>query len=200
VVIPALRKSYTALPKSHIENIAIDSQDGGKNIYIVGNAAAKIYDRLGYDCTRVTSFSRDFVMEHIAENVGKKFATDVKTLTVKTAPLSKIVTQYGFCDADALPVDAEGHDFEVLKSANLATWLPQVINFEFCNLSTIHLAISYLRPKLTALRLEVQIKLLVGSESSPEAERGCGRVPHSPSLGTTSPCGLREITEPWSSP
>jgi FkbM family methyltransferase len=135
MALPVLRESYAALPTAHIANIAISAQAGEKEIYIVGDAAAAIYKQLGKAPSHVTSFSRDFLMEHIAENIGKKYASDIKTLTVKTAPLDEVVTRYGFGNADALQVDTEGHDFEVLKSANLAQWRPQVINFEFSNLS-----------------------------------------------------------------
>lgn len=59
-----------------------------------------------------------------------------KKVTVSCVTLDKVIMDNNFENFDLLQIDAEGHDFEVLKSINLSKYTPDIIHYEHRHLSS----------------------------------------------------------------
>lgn len=87
-------------------NVAVSDRSGEFSFYVAKNTA-------------VSSFNR--------EHPPLKFS---KTIMSMTMTLNEIILQNSFSDFDLLQVDAEGHDFHVLRGLNLKRYQPRIIHYE----------------------------------------------------------------------
>ena len=81
----------------------------------------------------------------VAHQLGVKIR-DLARFVVPCATLDGLIKKHGMQSIDVLQIDAEGHDFAVLKTINLSTISPLIIQFEHGHLvpSDITDAVDYL--------------------------------------------------------
>lgn len=75
------------------------------------------------------SFNRDVILSHA--NAVPHIEDRVQVLDVPSRTLESLVSEYGIKRIDFLHIDAEGFDFEILKTINFRTsWSPRFILYE----------------------------------------------------------------------
>jgi hypothetical protein len=82
------------------------------------------YDQLG-------SFDRDHILKHF----DGALAPFILACSVEVRPLPEVLKKNGIRDVHLLHIDAEGYDYEVLKTVDLASAAPAAILLEHQNLS-----------------------------------------------------------------
>lgn len=125
----ALKRNYAGNPNVHFIQCAIGPADGEATLYSLRQDGP--VDGLPYD--QFTSFSRKTVERHwryIPDIRGRVESIQVKSLTV-----SSLLEQYRIAHVDLLQVDTEGFDYEILKMAFACGLEPQIVAFEWVNLS-----------------------------------------------------------------
>lgn len=103
-----LRKSYSGIDGVSFEDVAISNSDEKVSIMYRPKSS------------KIASLDKDH-----APMKGK-----YKEIKVKLNRLDDIVQKYGFVELDLLNIDAEGHDFEVIKSLDLNRCRPKIIHYE----------------------------------------------------------------------
>jgi FkbM family methyltransferase len=107
-----LCETYTSVSDRLIfENVAV----------AVGSSTIKMYRGAGKDYP-ITSVHKEVISQLALD--------DVETLIVPCTTLDALVRKHKFSNIDILHIDAEGHDYEVLKSLNLSAMTPLIIQFE----------------------------------------------------------------------
>lgn len=125
-----LKRNYEKLKnrKLYFEHCAISDQSGTGPIYYISNLSGKEKD---YEVLKaVSSFNRVHVRGYI-ENRKK---LEVKSVEVAFKTLDEIIDEYHFEDLNILIIDAEGYDFEIIKTINFDKIRPEVILYEHIHL------------------------------------------------------------------
>ena len=115
-----LRRNYGGIDRVTLENAAIAADDGRLALY---HPPAGDFDMIG-------SFSRERTL-HVGAALG--FADLEARLEVTEVPclsFDSLCEKHGLERLDLLVVDAEGHDYEILKAADLAARRPRLIVYE----------------------------------------------------------------------
>jgi FkbM family methyltransferase len=75
------------------------------------------------------SFDKEVAYQKNSVNPEQKFA---KQCSVATTTVSNLVLKHNVSQIDLLQIDAEGHDFEVIKGVDYSKVCPKIIHYE-CN-------------------------------------------------------------------
>ena len=120
-----LRARYANLDGLIFENVAIDKQAGQRSFYHLRDdddpALPPWYDQLG-------SFLKENVFKH-ADLLPDMEQRIVET-PVQCASLDQLINKHEFVGFQLLHVDAEGYDWEILKTLHLDVHRPDIILFE----------------------------------------------------------------------
>jgi FkbM family methyltransferase len=111
-------------PRFQFENLAIGEQEGPRTFYCLEPLDKPLsiwYDQMG-------SFSREHIEKH--ERFTKGLSEHIREITVQCLSLSSLLRKHGIAELDLLHVDAEGHDFEVLRSLDFGYCTPGLVLFE----------------------------------------------------------------------
>jgi FkbM family methyltransferase len=121
-----LRRNFSDSKRYILERVAIGAITGKATFYYVdGKAIDSIpdlpawYDQLG-------SFNRD----HIAKHLDGVLTPFIVECSVEVRPLSEVLKRNGIENVHLLHIDAEGYDYEVLKTIDLASAVPAAILIE----------------------------------------------------------------------
>jgi FkbM family methyltransferase len=105
-------------------NAAVAATEGTRDFYWVSPLPG---DPIWVD--QLGSFSKDVVLSH-AEWVPR-LADRIRAVRVECRTLSSLIEESGFSRVDLLHIDAEGHDFAILKTVDFeAAWSPRFILYE----------------------------------------------------------------------
>lgn len=123
----------------NIANVAISSSnDNTMNLYELDEVSGTRYhNTTGWNPTGIVSFDKDnltYVLKHylgMDESIAHKH---IRTISVQAIGLQELLKQYSFEEVDFLQIDAEGYDWEVMKT--LGSFRPTMIHFEWNLLST----------------------------------------------------------------
>jgi FkbM family methyltransferase len=128
-----LQKNYEGLGRVTLANVAVASEDGELPFFHLAEADPAERDALPswYDC--IGSFSREAVLGH-AEHIPD-IASRVREIRVPALSFSSLLARYGLARVDLVLVDTEGHDFEVLRGADLERHRPRLVVYEHYHLS-----------------------------------------------------------------
>jgi FkbM family methyltransferase len=131
-----LRKNFGGKERFVLEQIAIGAKPGTAPFYYVDARAIdnipdlpEWYDQLG-------SFDRN----HIARQLDGVLVPFIRECSVAAMPLPDLLKKNGIRDVHLLHIDAEGYDYEVIRTADLANQPPAAILLEHKNLSAAHKA------------------------------------------------------------
>lgn len=123
-----LLKNYSVLPRVEFANIAISERDGDAVMYRI--PAQRVRDKevprwgLG-----AASLYRD--RNALAFDEVKPFLVQE---TVACVTLPTLIARHAIERVDVLQVDAEGHDYHILKQLDFDRYHPMIIHIEIVNL------------------------------------------------------------------
>ncbi|MDO8564874.1 MAG: FkbM family methyltransferase, partial [bacterium] len=107
------------------ENAAIDSADGVRTFYRLkendDQNVPEWYDLLG-------SFSKEAVLRQ--RDRIPNFDEYLISEEIRCLSLSSLLQKHGIAKVDLLHIDAEGHDYEIIKSIPFASVKPAMILYE----------------------------------------------------------------------
>lgn len=126
-VFAALTRTYAAYPRVKCINAAIGTQRGKATLY-----AVKDEHLTSDDARRAFTGGASFIKDIRARTLAGKLPGNVDPqgyiapLTVDVLTFDDLAVER----VDFLQIDAEGHDYEILKTVDFRRYRPAVINFE----------------------------------------------------------------------
>jgi FkbM family methyltransferase len=129
-----LRANFRDSQRFRLEQIAIGATVGEGTFYYVDAKAIQSIPSLPTWFDQLGSFDRNHIMKHL-NGVLDPFIIECK---VQVHPLSDVLTRNGIRDVHLLHVDAEGYDYEVLKTLDFTKHAPLSIFVEHKHLSDAH--------------------------------------------------------------
>lgn len=112
-----LQKTYADHPNLQLVNAAISTSDGPREFFTVENSVLQL-----------ASLDRSHLLRHRIPP-QEIVARMVRCYTLKT-----LLHQYGIARLDLLQIDAEGHDYEIIRTLDFAANAPSIIRFEHAHL------------------------------------------------------------------
>jgi len=125
-----LRANYGHLERVELANVAIADHDGTLPFYHLAEAAEG--EPLPGWYHTIGSFSRDAVLgnaRQISDIERRLVETEVPTLT-----FDSLLARHGAPRVDLVLTDTEGHDWEIIRSIDLATHRPRLVVYEHYHL------------------------------------------------------------------
>ena len=121
-----LVENYKAINpgKIYFENIAISDEIGEKELYYFSNLNKSDNDYLFLKC--LSSFNKAHLLKHCNDYPE----LEIKSVTVNCTTLNQLIEKYNFRAFDLLLIDAEGFDFEIIRSIDFELIKPRIIIFE----------------------------------------------------------------------
>jgi FkbM family methyltransferase len=126
-----LRKNFSDSQRYILEQVAIGAIPGKATFYYVDGKAIDSIPDLPFWYDQLGSFNRDHIVKHL-DGVLTPFILEC---SVEVRPLPEVLKKNGIRDVHLLHIDAEGYDYEVLKTVDLASAPPAAILLEHKNLS-----------------------------------------------------------------
>lgn len=128
-----LRQNFQDSHRFSFEQVAIGAPAGERTFYYVDAKAIQSIPNLPAWFDQIGSFDRNHIMKHL-NGVLDPFITACK---VQVCLLSDVLMRNGIQDIHLLHVDAEGHDYEVLKTLDFVKHVPLSIFVEHKHLSVV---------------------------------------------------------------
>lgn len=113
-----LEKNYQKYPQVHVVNAAISDKNEIRNFYTTSDAAIQ-----------TASFNRAHLIKH---NVAEE---EIVRHEIQCFRIDKLLQKYQKDHFDLIQIDAEGYDYEIIKSIDFAKSKPSIIRFEHTHLS-----------------------------------------------------------------
>jgi FkbM family methyltransferase len=126
-----LEKNFGDNRRFVLEQVAIGATPGTAAFYYVDTKASESIPNLPFWYDQLGSFDRNHIEKHL-DGVLTPF---IRECTVEVRPLPDVLRKHGIRDVHLLHIDAEGFDYEVLKTMNLGSDPPAAILLENKNLS-----------------------------------------------------------------
>ena len=117
-VLGSLRASYADHPQVHVANAAVADANGMRDFYTTAQGPS-----------RKASFLRPQLLKE-----GLR-ADQIETVQVRCATIATLLREHGFNRCDLLQIDAEGYDYQIIRTIDFQTVHPLVIRFEQVHLS-----------------------------------------------------------------
>lgn len=122
-----LKKNYHSQTQLRFENAAISKNDGTGLLWRF-RPDAPVPDKC-HGMARFSEYSiRKLARQYHAENYVEK-------IPVSLVSFEQLARKHRIKKIDFLQIDTEGYDLEILKMVMNSTFKPEVINYEFVNLS-----------------------------------------------------------------
>ena len=131
-VFDRLAESYRARPGIALENVAVGAADATLPFFHLAEVDDHRREGLPRWYDGIGSFSREEVLSHsphIPDIAARLVATEVPCLTLDT-----LLTRNGLERLDLLVIDTEGHDWEIIRHADLRGWMPRLLIYEHYHL------------------------------------------------------------------
>jgi FkbM family methyltransferase len=125
-VFARLRSNYEGHPRVRLENVAISSENGTRELYYIPEATDDSALPPWY--AALASFKKDVILQHKSEipDIADRLATiDVPCMT-----FDALCAKHGIERVDLIHTDTEGYDFEIIKTIDLARLQPKIVLFE----------------------------------------------------------------------
>jgi FkbM family methyltransferase len=121
-----LRATFHDAQRFSLEQVAIGATDGEATFYYVDQKALKCIPNLPSWFDQLGSFDKS----HIVKHLNGVLAPFIIECNVEVRALGDVLKKNGIRDVHLLHVDTEGHDYEVLKTLDLANQAPVAIFVE----------------------------------------------------------------------
>jgi FkbM family methyltransferase len=113
-----LRRNYADHPRVLLVNGAVSAVEETRDFFTVKGASEQ-----------VASFDRNHLLK------SRVPAENIVCTRILCHTLAGLRRQYGFGKFDLVQIDAEGHDYEIIKTIDFGTAKPSLIRFEHIHLS-----------------------------------------------------------------
>lgn len=126
-----LKQTYADNERCTLVNVAIAPTSGSLPIYFIDPRAKELMPEIPDYFEQLPSFDKQRVLGFL----GPKGASLLREQMVQTAPLGELLARYQVRHVDMLQIDAEGFDYEVLKTFPFDRMKPAIVCIENCHLS-----------------------------------------------------------------
>jgi FkbM family methyltransferase len=134
----SLKKHHGTSSRFRFENVAIT--DGEQmDLYWVSPEALKQHPEFPFWVGQLGTFDR----EHIVNELDGKLEPYIVSAKVECITLSQLLTRNQIETINILHIDAEGHDWTILKQLDLSKYNPNFILFEYVHLTEPSLQDAY---------------------------------------------------------
>ncbi len=119
-----LRETYRAFPQLAIEEAAITTVEGTREIHRIGDDAPELPPW----CRGLASFHPEVIRKHrfVVPGIENYLMVEpVRCITFRT-----LFERHGVRHLDLLSIDTEGHDYEILKQLDFNALKPRMIVYE----------------------------------------------------------------------
>jgi FkbM family methyltransferase len=130
-----LKQNYANSPGLAFERAAIAEEGTSSPLYRVKDEYAHLFHA---DHRTLSSFRPHQIISHLSQPVDVESA--LQEVDAPRLSFSALLKKHGVTKIDLLQVDAEGYDFQIIRSINFEQIAPQIIHFEHANLSAIERA------------------------------------------------------------
>jgi len=123
-----LRQNYVSEPQLSFENCAIATSDGERIMYCISPNVCvpeKVHRQATFYKHKILRVAKDI-------GLGKEYVEEIK---VPTLTLRTLFRKHSIQKVSLLQIDTEGYDYEILKMAFATHVYPEIINFEYIQLS-----------------------------------------------------------------
>jgi FkbM family methyltransferase len=121
--IPALQNRYAEIKNVYIENIAITNNPDIKE---------QTFYYINESNYQVSSLKKQHLTDHGVEDKL------IRSISVNCLTISNIVDKYDIINLDYLFIDAEGYDYEIIKSIDFGKCNIKNIKFESMHIDGVH--------------------------------------------------------------
>jgi FkbM family methyltransferase len=132
-VFERLERNYRDQPSVTLENVAVGATDGRQPFYHLAEVEHPESEGLPRWYDGIGSFSRDAVLSHarhIPDIESRLVVTEVPCSTLQT-----LCERNGLERLDLLLIDAEGHEWEIVRSSDLQARKPRLLVYEHYHLT-----------------------------------------------------------------
>jgi FkbM family methyltransferase len=126
-----LKANFQDARRFSLERVAIGAPAGEGTFYYVDANAIQSIPHLPRWFDQLGSFDRKHIVKHL-DGVLEPFIIECR---VQVRPLSDVLMQSGIQDVHLLHIDAEGHDYKILKTLDFAKHVPLTILVEHKHLT-----------------------------------------------------------------
>ncbi|MFL5845929.1 MAG: FkbM family methyltransferase [Solirubrobacteraceae bacterium] len=137
-VFARLRENYEGVAGVALENAAVAAHDGRLPFFHLRDAADAERATLPSWYDGVGSFSRDAILSHAPQIPG--VADRIVELEVEAVTFATLLARHGIARPDLVVIDTEGHDWEIVRSIDLAEHGPRLLIYEHFHLAPEHRA------------------------------------------------------------
>lgn len=113
-----LQENYRDHSQLTLVNAAVDRQSGSREFHTTATQYSSC-----------ASFDRDHLRKHGVRD------RDIKSQQVECLTVPELLDRCGMDGVDLIQIDAEGYDYEIIKSIDLDQLSPAIIRFEFAHFS-----------------------------------------------------------------
>jgi FkbM family methyltransferase len=137
-----LKENYKKFQKVKCLNLAVDVENGSKEIFSVNREYYKFYQKK-YKKTNVDwlNILSSFYKEHLINHGIKKNHITSNNIQCKT--FSKLIDDYDYHDVDLLIVDTEGYDVKLINNFIETLKIKPMIIFEWIHVEKIEIEILF---------------------------------------------------------
>ncbi len=123
-----LRQNYAGQERITLANVAIADHSGETLMHRICPQALKAGDvpHWGHGATSLHTDRTALHWDHIKPHV--------REITVPCLTLPDLLNRYNVASIDILQIDAEGHDYAILRQLDFSRYRPAIINLEIVNL------------------------------------------------------------------
>ena len=128
-----LRENYAGLPDVELENLAVSEHEGVLEMYTL-DVDPRDYGFPDF-LSQLSSLKKER-MEELWDQYERNEKMQAFYLEhrvvhrVNSVPLGRLLERHELSNLDLLQIDAEGYDFEILKTLDFDTIKPRFINYE----------------------------------------------------------------------
>ena len=127
----ALREAYRDMPTVRLENVAIAEEEGERDFYrLKPGADPTEHGQLDW-VAQVSSLRPDRFARFDDHEGRRAFLREFSIVEKVTCwTLERLLERHGVDDVDLLQIDAEGYDYEILRTIDFSRLRPRFINYE----------------------------------------------------------------------
>lgn len=117
-LLDTLKANYARYPQVKVVNAAIADVDGTRDFYVSTRGPS-----------RKASFFRAHLLKHGVP------AEEIETRTIPCLTIATALANHGIDRCDFIQVDAEGYDYQIVRTIDFAVTRPLIVSFEHAHMS-----------------------------------------------------------------
>jgi len=117
-VLDTLKATYADHPQVRVVNAAVADANGTRDFFTTAHGPS-----------RMASFFRQQLLKHGIP------ADEIQTVRVRCATIASLLQDQGFDRCDLLQIDAEGYDYQIVRTIDFAAVQPLIIRFEHAHMT-----------------------------------------------------------------